>query len=137
MQYEMKPRQVSLDDIPMLLSGVILSLGAPGFGGKHSRSGIFEIGDGGTDFERGGTSSLWGGGVCSGPVLPGVACDDRAGIGVFSDGIFGGVIGIFVCVSCTAISGDLEINNAPASAIAFSAVLRSAFFRRILSTVGK
>ncbi len=51
MQYEMKPRQISLDNIPMLLNGVILSLGAPGFGDKHSRSGIFGLGGGGTDFD--------------------------------------------------------------------------------------
>ena len=36
----------------MLLSGVTPSLGGPGFGDKHSRSGIFGLGGGGTDFDR-------------------------------------------------------------------------------------
>jgi hypothetical protein len=130
----MKPRQTSLDHIPMLLSGVILSLEASGFGDKHSRSGIFGLGDGGTDFDRGGMSSLLGGGVSSEPVFPGVASDDGAGIGVFGDDIFSCVVGMSVCVSCTAISGALEIDNAPVPAIAFSAASRSAFFRKILST---
>lgn len=46
----------------MLLSGVI-SLGGPGFGDECLRSGIFGLGGGGTDFNRGGMSSLLGGKV--------------------------------------------------------------------------
>jgi hypothetical protein len=47
----------------MLLSGVILSLGGPGSGDEHSRSGIFGLGGGGTDFDGGGMSSFLRGGV--------------------------------------------------------------------------
>lgn len=47
----------------MLLSGVMLSLGGCGFGDKHTRSGIFGLGGGETDFDRGGMSSLLGGGL--------------------------------------------------------------------------
>ena len=134
MQYEMTPRYTRQDDIPMLLSGVILSLGASGFGDKGSLSGFFGLGDGETDFDCGGMSSLLGGGASSGPVFPGVASDNGAGIGVFGGDIFSCVVGTSVSVSCTAISGVLEIDNAPVPAIAFSTASPSASFRRTLST---
>lgn len=89
--------------------------------------------DSGADFDEGGMATLLGArpsqgkatkrfgsrkrpspyerfDVCSGPVFPGVACDDGAGIDVFIDG------------------------KASISGIAFSAALRSAFCRKILST---
>jgi hypothetical protein len=72
----------------MLLSGLMLSLAGPGLGDKHSRSGAFGLGGGGTGFDGNGMSSLLGGGVARG------ACDDGAGIGVFSDGIFGCMVGL-------------------------------------------
>jgi hypothetical protein len=50
----------------MLLSGGMLSLGGPGFGGKHSGSGMFGIGGGGAEFDGGGMSSLLRGGVARG-----------------------------------------------------------------------
>jgi hypothetical protein len=46
----------------MSLSGPI-PLGGPGFGDKHTRSGIFGLGGGGTDNDGGAVSSLWRGGV--------------------------------------------------------------------------
>jgi hypothetical protein len=142
----------------MLLSGGMLSLGGPGFCGKHSGSGIFGIGGGGADFNGGGMSSLLGGGVgrgdgasrrfggrwrsgpnedfnvCSGPIFPGVVCGDGAGIAVSGDGTFGCVVGISVSVSCTVISGAFEIDKASVSAITSSGASGSAFCRRILST---
>lgn len=71
--------------------------------------------------------------VCSGPVFPGVGCGDGARIAVLCDGIFGWVVGISICVSCTVISGALEINRASVSTTTFSAASRS-FSRRIPST---
>ena len=69
-------------------------------------------------------------GVAGGGVNGGAVVDVRAG-----GGIFVCVVGIFAGVSCTLISGGFEINEALASALAFSAASRSAFCcRRILST---
>ncbi len=39
----------------MSLSGVIGSLGGPGLGGEHPRSGTFGLGGGGTGFDGGST----------------------------------------------------------------------------------
>lgn len=78
--------------------------------------------------------------VCSRPILSVVAGGGVGGGAVVSGpggggGIFVCMVGIFDDVSCTVISGGFEINEALASAFAFSAASRSAFCcRRILST---
>jgi hypothetical protein len=78
--------------------------------------------------------------VCSRLAFPGVA---GGGVGdgdvvtapAGGGGIFVCVVEFFAGVSCTLISGVLDINEALASALAFSAASRSAFCcRRILST---
>jgi len=81
--------------------------------------------------------------VCSRPVPPevvggGVGVDGSGAVVVVpvgGGGIFVCVVGIFAGVSCMVISDEFEINEALASALAFSAASRSAFCcRRILLT---